>query len=1059
MMDNVDTMSEVTQAISKLESFDADLRYMGLSDLKSIFEGPQRLTLVSEHYRVLQQVKSEVLKHLVDPITEVQTQAVKTLGPLIKLLPEHEIVSVISTIATQKSSTVLTLALRTVIQSSLISPSIGDVTVRLILQRSSEPDHEPSIEDCDVVNDLIRRFGPSLGQENIGPLLQLIMTRVEKKQGTTGNIVRRRSFEALGLLAPYELDEQWEAQSQFIASTLVPPATASINGVKLVMNLCTTAPNRVSTIPNVVNSILDIAKTVEIDETNVELIERSLAATETLYLAGHISAAQVADLVKKYARFNPNYVGGDDIAEDEDMGSEFELSDDEDFGYDDDLSWKLRRYAAILTLDVAENDKTQAVQLVNPLIELLRIESEQAVQELTVNVLANFTTIPELLDQIKPYIGLFIDLANKEQSTGVYLPLLSALADTKALEPAQIQSIVSIAASRSKRAVLPATLSLVQSLASEIGSEPKLLPLVAQGLKDVEYQTVTLALDAALALGSPELAEPVYNVVQKTQNLSIQGQALKVTAAIVDEPNAEQVLVYELAALEKSDLQVPALSAIQELVEKFQLSDEAITQAAIRVLELLKASRLRTVAYAAFRVLRRLAKRNPLLAGDVFAAAQSHDSCDPTTTVYKCELFSEISSTPGVADFALEAGARFCDVPGADDAQLAIIKLWGAIASTNYAPELLAKAKEASSASKGAQFWANVVAEVAVIADVPVDVGFDEFGVYLITALAERNRSATSLSQLAQAAQSDEVSPLVLGPAMAELAISSGQKAELYKAAGTASDTVSAEMYLSALDVLLQREPEIEIIQVARKLADVSPPPDLQLAGKLLGQAVSSLPEGFSVLDGWPVLYQLVGAKHAFKTASPDSQIELEKIFVGHLTDNDIKIRETALEALSWALQQAKGASPPLSQLIPGIIQSTYVDKSLLEVIQMGPFKHTVDHGLAARKAAYGTLYALASTRGNETVRAASVQLIDALIRGLRDEHDVRMLALYILEALASSGPASSRLLSEAKPLLLEAFAEIEAIKVRETSVKQEHDRQAEALQALNVTKRAIGML
>lgn len=1059
MMDNVDTMSEVTQAISKLESFDADLRYMGLSDLKSIFEGPQRLTLVSEHYRVLQQVKSEVLKHLADPITEVQTQAVKTLGPLIKLLPEHEIVSVISSIATQKSSTVLTLALRTVIQSSLISASIGDVIVQLVLQRSNETEYKPSIEDCDVVNDLIRRFGPYLGQPNINPLLELIMTRVEKKQGTTGNIVRRRSFEALGLLAPFESDEQWEAQRHFIASTLVPPAAASINGVKLVMNLCTTAPNRVSTIPNVVKSILDIAQTVEIDETNVELIERSLAATETLYLSGHISAAQVVELVKKYTQYNPNYVGGDDTAEDEDMGSEFELSDDEDFGYDDDLSWKLRRYAVRLAIDVAENDQVQAVQLVHPLIELLRIESEQAVQEQAVTALVNFTTTSELLDEIRPHIGLFIDLASKEQSTGVYLPLLSALADIDALGQAQIQSIVSIAASRSKRAVLPATLSLVQSLASEIGPEPKLLPLVAQGLADVEYQTVTLALDAALALGSPELVETVYNVLRKTQNLSIQGQALKVTAAITDEAHSEQVLLYELNALDKPDLQVPALAAIQELVERFHLRDAAITQAAIRVLELLKSSKLRAVAYAAFRILRRLANRNRMLSSDIFEAAQSHDTWDPTTTVYKCELLSEISSTAGVADFALAAGRRFCDIPGADDTQLAIIKLWGAIASTSFAPELLAKAQETASLGKGAQFWAQVVAEVAVIADVPVDVSFDEFGVYLITALAERNRSATSLSDLAQAIKSNEVSPLVLGPAMAELALSSGKKTELYQAASAASDVASAEMYLSALEVLLQREPDAEISLVARKLVDVPPGPDLQLVGKLLGQAVSSLPEGFDVLNGWPVLYQLVGAKHAFKTVPASSQIELENIFVGHLTDTDIHVRETALEALSWALQQAKGASSPLSKLIPGIIQSTYVDKSLLEVIQMGPFKHTVDHGLAARKAAYEALYALASTRGNEIARASGAQLVDALVRGLRDEHDVRMLALYILEALASSGPSSSRLLAEAKPLLSEAFTEIEAIKVRETSVKQEHDRQAEALQALNVTKRAIGMI
>lgn len=1048
-------MSEVTQALAKLESFDADLRYMGLNDLKAIFEGPQRHTLVSDHYRVLQQVKDEVVKHLADPITEVQTQAVKTLGPLVQLLPDHEVISILGSIATQKASTVLTLALRTIIGNSVPGERIAQVIVNLIMDRDADPDYKTSIEDCEVVNDLIRRFGPYLSASSIDRLLDHIMARVSSPQSSVGNLVRRRSFVALGLLAPYESEGQWDAQRQFIASTLEPPS-AEINGVQLVIKLCDTAPGRVTSIPNVVERIYALANAEEVDDTNVELVEHALAAVEALYLAGDIAATKVVSLAQKYLSFHPNYV--EDDGGDDDVGSEFELSEDEE-AYDDDLSWKLRRYAVRLTQELATHDEAHAATLVPALVGLLRVESEQGVRELAVDTLSGFTSVPVLYAACQPHIGTFIEMAQKD-TTGVYLSLLRALLSHPLPTP-QIEQIVVVAASQSKRATLPATLSLVQALAPHVRPDPRLLPPVAQGLADVEFQTVSLALDAALALGSAELVEAVCTAGIKAQNLSIQGQALKVAAAIVDDSHAEVVLAHILQALQTADLQIPAIHASKELLERCELSDAAIDEASQHLVQLLASSQLRAVAIALLRALRVIAARVPQLASQIFAAAQTHDVWEPAVVGHKCRLFAEIPTTPGVREFAVTAAQRLNE--DVVNTQPAVINLWGSLAASDDAEGLLREAEVAAEEAGRTPLWAQIIAEVAVKGHLPIDTEFSEFGVHLVAALAERGRCAASLESLAQAAAptpsgGESVSPVIVGQAIAELAIAGDQKEKLYEAAAMAQDSAAAEMFIAALEVILQREPTLDVVAAARRLIELVPLADLKIVGRLLGQAVVSLPGGVEQLDGWPVLCQIYGAKHAYKTASPAMQPSLETVFLRLAEHGDLVVRENALEALSWALQQSSISAQQTQHAdVWGVLlRATYVDKSLVETIQVGPFKHTVDHGLAARKAAYEALYALASYRAIDTVRNHGEPLVAALVRGLRDEHDVKMLSLYTLETLAAV-PAAARLFADAKPLLLEAFAEIETAKVRETSVKQEHDRQAEALQTLATVRKALG--
>lgn len=142
----------------------------------------------------------------------------------------------------------------------------------------------------------------------------------------------------------------------------------------------------------------------------------------------------------------------------------------------------------------------------------------------------------------------------------------------------------------------------------------------------------------------------------------------------------------------------------------------------------------------------------------------------------------------------------------------------------------------------------------------------------------------------------------------------------------------------------------------------------------------------------------------------------------------------------------SSGSSPLLSRLF----SETEEDKSLVRMVDLGPFRVKEDGGLELRKAALGAIITLLHTAPRSL---PGKDVADVVSRGLRDGHpDVGPLATSTLQAAlfaCSSAIAPAALVSglrDATPLLCTALGEVLFKRVEENAVRQEKQRQDEAV-------------
>lgn len=69
------------------------------------------------------------------------------------------------------------------------------------------------------------------------------------------------------------------------------------------------------------------------------------------------------------------------------------------------------------------------------------------------------------------------------------------------------------------------------------------------------------------------------------------------------------------------------------------------------------------------------------------------------------------------------------------------------------------------------------------------------------------------------------------------------------------------------------------------------------------------------------------------------------------LKDGILEIRRLGMTTLNSATHnKPELILPHLGELVPFVIAESTINKELIREVQMGPFKHTVDDGLEARK-------------------------------------------------------------------------------------------------------------
>ncbi|KAK9473498.1 armadillo-type protein [Dipodascopsis tothii] len=169
------------------------------------------------------------------------------------------------------------------------------------------------------------------------------------------------------------------------------------------------------------------------------------------------------------------------------------------------------------------------------------------------------------------------------------------------------------------------------------------------------------------------------------------------------------------------------------------------------------------------------------------------------------------------------------------------------------------------------------------------------------------------------------------------------------------------------------------------------------------------------------------------------------------LTDASAANRRLVLTVLTATLHtHPLLVTPYEASLLPLLFAETNVRPELVREVQMGPFKHRVDDGLDGRKAAYEALHALL------TAGSATVALDDVCARalaGLDDDHEIKVLSCLILTALARQAPAT---VAAAIDVLATKFTAIGTVKLKDNAIKQEIEKQGEAVRRIASTTAAV---
>jgi len=199
-----------------------------------------------------------------------------------------------------------------------------------------------------------------------------------------------------------------------------------------------------------------------------------------------------------------------------------------------------------------------------------------------------------------------------------------------------------------------------------------------------------------------------------------------------------------------------------------------------------------------------------------------------------------------------------------------------------------------------------------------------------------------------------------------------------------------------------------------------------------------------------PVLRAI--AVQALRYTLPDDNEAFDAMLKGHLVnmlktmleDPELEIRRHAMSTLnSAAHNKPELILGHLNELMPFVMSETVIKPELIREVQLGPFTHTIDDGLEVRKAAYETLYALMETAFS---RISIIDLYDRIVAGLSDDNDIRSLCNLMVNKLVYIDPDET---SRRLDAMADAFRKTLSVKLKDTAVKQELEKQEEANKAV----------
>lgn len=453
-------MHTITTLLAKIEDPDPDIRFMQLSDLSSILNQSSSEYLRTDAHTSAK-VVDKLIKTLTDTIGEVQSQALKCVGPLSTRIPNEYLAPFLDKILelTDKAtdSSVPVTAVRSVVVA-LPRPSatsnekdtreafsaVSKVLVpKLVGYLPTPRDKKPagfapgllqqqkdktfSADAVELANEVVKCYGPLLHDEELVALAAAALEIIGSRQAN--GVVKKRALLLLSSVALFQktsqLDKTIAAISQNLQETSLP-----VNHRRYLVaatgSIIRAVPARVSVyLGALIPSVVSVLSQEELDATNgesdddaietnpevEELREAALITLETalltctLEMQAYLSDCLAAAL--RYIKYDPTVFEVDD----ENMGGlQDEASDDgttEDQMDDDDEYAELDDDDFADTEDLSWKVRRCAAKL------LLAIVSSYPVSDHKL-----------LFDELSPVL---ISRLNSEREDNVRLEIMAAI--------------------------------------------------------------------------------------------------------------------------------------------------------------------------------------------------------------------------------------------------------------------------------------------------------------------------------------------------------------------------------------------------------------------------------------------------------------------------------------------------------------------------------------------------------------------------------------------------------------------------------------------------------
>lgn len=177
--------------------------------------------------------------------------------------------------------------------------------------------------------------------------------------------------------------------------------------------------------------------------------------------------------------------------------------------------------------------------------------------------------------------------------------------------------------------------------------------------------------------------------------------------------------------------------------------------------------------------------------------------------------------------------------------------------------------------------------------------------------------------------------------------------------------------------------------------------------------------------------------------------------FMALVGDEDRHTRRSAVQLLTAAAHhKPRLVAALLPKLLPSLYEQTVIRQELIHIVDLGPFKHTVDDGLDLRKAAFECLEVMLESCTDCVEPGAYLQHLKS---GLGDQYDVKMTSHLILQKVAGVSHFAPALLSTLDELVTPLEKTLLA-KLKSDAVKQDIDRNEDlvrsALRAIDAIDR-----